>query len=39
MPDAKLPTSLKGWFIAITASLVGFMSGFVTIIWLRKILG
>jgi hypothetical protein len=37
MPKAELPTTLKGWFIAATASFVGFISGFVTIAWLRKV--
>lgn len=28
MPDAKLPTTLKGWVVAAAASGVGFISGF-----------
>lgn len=28
MPKAKLPTNLKGWVIALFASMVGFISGF-----------
>lgn len=31
MPKAQLPTTLKGWTIAMLASFVGFVSGFTTI--------
>lgn len=31
MPKAVLPNTLKGWVVALTASFVGFVSGFVTI--------
>lgn len=31
MPKAQLPTSVKGWLVALLASFVGFVSGFVTI--------
>ena len=34
MPKAELPTSAKGWFVALTASFVGFVSGFLTVKWL-----
>lgn len=30
MPEAKLPTTLKGWLVALVASLVGLLAGFVT---------
>jgi hypothetical protein len=28
MPEATLPTNLKGWVVALGASLVGFIAGF-----------
>lgn len=31
MPKAGLPTNLKGWFVALVASFVGFIAGFLTI--------
>ena len=31
MPDAKLPTTAKGWCVALAASLVGLISGFATV--------
>lgn len=31
MPQAQLPTSLKGWALALIASLVGFIAGFLTV--------
>lgn len=31
MPKAALPTSVKGWLVALLASFVGFVAGFVTI--------
>lgn len=36
MPKAKLPTTAKGWAVALLASFVGFTSGFVTIRVLEK---
>ena len=36
MPEANLPTSLLGWIVALAASFVGFVSGFVAISCLRK---
>lgn len=36
MPKATLPTSPKGWFVALTASLVGFLAGFITISIMQK---
>lgn len=31
MPKAKLPTTLMGWIIALAASAVGFISGFLAL--------
>lgn len=31
MPKAALPTSARGWLVALLASFVGFIAGFVTI--------
>jgi hypothetical protein len=31
MPKAQLPSSPQGWLVALIASLVGFMAGFLTI--------
>lgn len=31
MPVAQLPTTPKGWAVALAASFVGFVSGFVFI--------
>jgi hypothetical protein len=31
MPKAKLPTTLKGWFAALIASLAGLLAGFLTL--------
>lgn len=36
MPQAKLPTTLKGWLIAVVASLVGFFAGFATVSFLTR---
>jgi undecaprenyl pyrophosphate phosphatase UppP len=38
MPDAKLPTSFKGWIVALGGAYVGFISGFITIRWLNKVM-
>lgn len=35
MPKAELPSTFKGWIVALVASFVGFVSGFVT----TKVLG
>lgn len=32
MPRAELPTSLKGWAVALGAGIVGFLAGFVFIL-------
>lgn len=31
MPKAELPSSLKGWLVALLAAFVGFIAGFITI--------
>lgn len=31
MPHARLPHSFKGWLVALVASLVGLISGFLTV--------
>jgi hypothetical protein len=31
MPVARLPTTVQGWLLALLASFIGFVSGFVTI--------
>ena len=31
MPEARLPSSPKGWLVALLSAIVGFMAGFVTI--------
>lgn len=36
MPKAALPTSSKGWLVALAASFVGFIAGFVTIALLSR---
>jgi len=36
MPKASLPTTGKGWFVALVASLVGLLSGFATVNVLRR---
>jgi uncharacterized membrane-anchored protein YhcB (DUF1043 family) len=37
MPRAELPTTARGWLVALVASFVGFISGFVTIRLLQGI--
>lgn len=39
MPDFELPSGVKGWLVAIIASLVGLISGGVTIKVARTVLG
>jgi len=39
MPSTKLPHTPKGWFVALVASLVGLLSGFITVNFLNRILG
>jgi hypothetical protein len=31
VPKAELPTSLKGWVVALGAGVVGFLAGFIFI--------
>jgi len=31
MPKAELPTTMRGWIVAIGAGVVGFLAGFVFI--------
>jgi len=38
MPRAELPTSLKGWAVAVGAGIVGFLAGFVFILLCTKTL-
>lgn len=38
MPRAALPSTVKGWLVALLASLVGFMAGFVTIAVCERLL-
>jgi hypothetical protein len=38
MPKAKLPTSTKGWLVALLASFAGFIAGFITIALCEKYL-
>lgn len=38
MPKVELPTSVKGWFIALMASFVGFVSGFLTIKLMQSVI-
>lgn len=37
MPSAKLPTTFRGWLIALVGALVGLLAGFVTINLLGKV--
>lgn len=37
MPHAKLPSTFKGWLVALVAALVGLLAGFVTVNWLGKV--
>lgn len=39
MPKAELPTSPAGWLVALAASFVGFIAGFLAIATLTKIMG
>lgn len=38
MPEAKMPSSWKGWLVAITSSMVGFFAGFATIAFMRQLM-
>lgn len=37
MPKAQLPTTAKGWVVALGGSLAGLIAGFVTVNWLGKV--
>jgi hypothetical protein len=37
MPHAKLPTTLKGWLVALVGALVGLLAGFLTVNWLSGV--
>ncbi len=39
MPNAKLPTTPKGWLVALLASFVGFVSGFATLVLAGRLVG
>jgi hypothetical protein len=39
MPRAALPTTLKGWLVALAASFVGLIAGFIAIAVLSRALG
>jgi hypothetical protein len=36
MPKAELPTSAKGWVVAIATGTVGFLAGFIFLRFLEK---
>jgi hypothetical protein len=38
MPKAKLPTTAKGWVVALAASLVGFLAGFASLNVMQRFL-
>lgn len=31
MPEAKLPTTFKGWLVALAGSMAGLLAGFITV--------
>ena len=31
MPKAELPTTMKGWMVALASSAVGFIAGFISL--------
>ena len=39
MPRAELPHGLTGWLVVLAASMVGFLSGFLTIALAEKLVG
>jgi hypothetical protein len=39
MPTASLPTTLRGWIVALLASMVGFIAGFAATSWGVRVLG
>lgn len=36
MPRAKLPSTVKGWFVALAGALAGLVAGFVVVDFLGK---
>lgn len=36
MPKVSLPSSAKGWFVTLVASMVGFIAGTAALAWLSK---
>lgn len=38
MPKAALPTTAKGWLVALLASFAGFLAGFLTIVLCERFL-
>jgi hypothetical protein len=39
MPSASLPTTLRGWIVALLASIVGFIAGYAATGWGLRMLG
>lgn len=39
MPEAKLPTSAKGWLVALISSMIGFFAGMASIALVARMLG
>lgn len=39
MPKADLPSSWRGWMVALAASFAGFVAGFLVIALLTKVMG
>lgn len=39
MPKAELPTSIKGWGVALGAGVLGFLAGFVFISLMNRTVG
>jgi hypothetical protein len=39
VPKAELPTTPRGWLVALAASFVGFIAGFLAIGLLGRVLG
>ena len=39
MPEARLPSTVKGWLVALLASFAGLVAGFLTIMLCRRFFG
>lgn len=39
MPKAELPTSAKGWLVALAAAFVGFIAGFIFLSIANRMVG